>query len=502
MYESFYGLNKRPFAAAADVDATVETPAVADAIARLDRCLRQGRGIGVLTAPSGLGKTHLCHHLARHWEPEFQVTLLANAGFPSGRGLLQAMLAELDQPYQGLKETELRIELKSVAKTVRSQSAGLVLILDEAHRAVDRLLEEVRLLANLIEAGEPLVRIFLAGTIDLEDRLSDPALTGLNERVGELVTLPRLTATESRRYLAERSERAGGTLEDLFESCAIELILQACGGIPRCLNQLADHALLLGSVAGRTTVDAVLVREALDDLKRLPLQWQDPLPAAPAESTGAASREFDALDEPAENIIEIGELSDGSGLGGDIASTELEFDPAAESPSELASSRFDVPDDRFEADESVCETVFGEPAPPATEQIRDRFARLDADDAHRRWLEELKRGETECPGASSPPQLTVTKHEARRSSPQAANPLPVLDSVESLVAEELAIDRTTAAGSANVAGRVRLDRLVTALEASLDRLPSVGAKRPRQQESNHATLFRDLRRRDRATDRK
>lgn len=489
MYESFYGLNRRPFAAAADADATVETPAVADAIARLDRCLRHGRGIGVLTAASGLGKTHLCHYLTQLWEPEFQVTLLANAGFPSGRGLLQAMLAELDQPYQGLKETELRIELKSVARRVKSQSAGLVLILDEAHRAADRLLEEIRLLANLIEAGEPLVRILLAGTTELEDRLADPALAGLNERVGELVALPRLTAIESRQYLAERATRAGGAIDDLFEAKAVELMIHACGGVPRCLNQLADHGLLLGSVAGRTTIDAALIREALDDLKRLPLQWQDPLPTAPPAVRDTISGLFDGHDATAENIIEIGELSEGSGPGSDVTSAELEIEPAAELPPELTSSRFDVPGDRSEADGSIYATAFGGSAPPATEPIRDRFARLDADDAQRRWLEHLAREQSERPDVSAVPDCAVKEQEARPSFPQTSNPLPVLDSVESLVAEELANDLTTATGTRNVAGRVQFDRPST-----------VGAKRPRQPESNHATFFLELRRRDKATD--
>nr|MBC8289106.1 hypothetical protein [Planctomycetota bacterium] len=46
-------------------------------------------------------------------------------------------------------------------------------------------------------------------------------------------------------------------------------------GVPRCLNQLADHSLLLGVAADESPVQEATVREALEDLKQLPLHWND-----------------------------------------------------------------------------------------------------------------------------------------------------------------------------------------------------------------------------------
>ena len=445
MYETFYALTKRPFAAAADPQATVETPAVVDVIERLDRCIRQGRGIGVLTASSGLGKTHLCHRLALLWQSEFQVTLLPSIGFPSGRGLLQAILADLDQPYQGLKETELRIELTAVARTIRAQSSGLILILDEAHRATERVCEEIRLIANLIDSAEPLVRVVLAGNLELEDKLADPDLAGLNERVGELVTIPRLTADEARRYLQERAARADGTLDDLFEPEAVELIVQACGGVPRSLNQLADHSLLLGSVAEHKPVGTLLVREALDDLKRLPLQWQDPLPAAEHEPPAQAAASAFLQNELAENVIEIGSLEDESGdefasVGSTDDATEFAFDDRCieRFPAMLTGDAADgIAREEVEGEFNAAENVaaFSEPEPPATEPLIDRFAQLDAGEARRRWLEELDRDERNDAGRER-----TASDESLPADEPTASPLSLIDSTEALVAKELADD--------------------------------------------------------------
>ena len=386
MYESFYRLTQRPFAAAPDPTLVVETPAVADALTRLERCVRQARGVGVLSGVAGIGKTHLLHRLALRLEEEFGVIRVPNAGFPSPRGLLQCLLAACGEGYERLGETELRLRLTAAAINARATTRGIVLLLDEAHRYSDRLLEEVRLTANQIESGEPLFRVIVAGQIELEDRLAEGGQSGLNERIGELVTLPRLTAEESRAYLAIRAAQAEGDLDELFEAAAVDIMTQACGGIPRCLNQLADHALLLGSVAERSMVSERLVREALEDLKRLPLQWHDPRPAVTGRGGhGETGGEGEGAGESFDSVVEIGSLD-----GEDDYDAEYDVETFAESPA----NDWDEEQETFESEaprgRAIAE-VQRQPEPPSpappVEPISDRFARLDATEAERRWLE-------------------------------------------------------------------------------------------------------------------
>ncbi len=525
MYESFYGLRKRPFAAAPDAEVMVETPAVADVVARIDRCVRHGRGVAVMTAAAGLGKTQLCHHFLRRFGNDYHVALLPNASFPARRGFLQAILAELDQPFQKLGETELRLELTSVAKAASSDSSGVVLILDEAHRYSDKILDEVRIVANLIENGEPLIRVILAGHVELEDRLAEPGLSGLNERVGELVSLLKLTAEESRAYLQERTLFAGGTLETLFDEASVALLMRACGGVPRCLNQLADHSLLLGYVAERRPVDESLVREALDDLKRLPLQWHDPLPESTTDAIRLRPTDAAADSEATDNVIEIGGLIDD------------EFEP---SQGYGACTDFD-PDsrERFVVDESPSPAA--PPAPharpaerPAMEPILDRFARIDAAERKRQWFETL-----ECSATTTTPTASrdlepipiesydvescqEEQHESRAASvataaaePRpASNPLTTLDRIVPLLAE-LEADFGVASTRDSVARRVdggtprvsdartELERLVAALGNSVipparesrGMNPTSASPRPIAKNGGaRSTLFSDLRR--------
>ena len=384
-----------------------------DALTRLERCIRQARGIGIVTGVAGIGKTHLLQSLDLQLRSDYGVIHVPNASFPSPRGLLQCLLAEFGESYERMSETELRLRLTAAAHDARSSTAGMVLLLDEAHRFNDRLLEEVRLISNFVFKGEPLFRIVLAGQASLEDRLSEANQTGLNERIGEWVNLPRLTADESRHFLKLRVEFAGGTLETLFESEAVDVIVQACGGIPRCLNQLGDHSLLLGHVAERRSVSESLVREALDDLKRLPLQWLDPLPARSQVTDNSTFTQlhsgFFPPTDSDDDIIEIGSLEDLSteGCGSGPAETADTWEaPDSEDPDENPfepppRAREDRPERLHSADPP---NVVNQPEEaPSLEYVADRFARLDAEEAERRWLDSWRDPQEKAHGALSEP---------------------------------------------------------------------------------------------------
>lgn len=496
MYESFFGLRKRPYAAAPDAEILVETPAVTDAVCRLDRCVRQGRGIGLLTAAAGIGKTHLCHCLARRWSSYFQAVLLPNAGFPTRRGLLQSVLAELGQPYQRLGETELRLELTAVARAARAKAKGIVLLFDEAHRHSGRILEEIRLIANLAENGEPLVRVVLAGQMDLEERLAEPAFAGLNERVGELVTLPRLTAEESRRYLRDRAAFAGGAVDELFTAAATEIIVQACGGVPRCLNQLADHGLLLGYVAERRPVDESLVREALDDLKRLPLHWHDPQPAAerPGRTGPAAGQYEPASSGGFDDVIEIGGMGDFDEAGGrPKAGIDTSWRGSVTTQRPATGGTGAAPN-------AGASGTLPEPAgaglPRAeTETIRDRYARLDAVDARRRWVDLLEQSGLD----GVPVQRAGTEQHRCGEAKATLNPLELLDRMEPLVAELLEEENGPAVPSPGVTERFASPVPVLPPHSPVERpgggVATTVSTAPARMEVRHSILFSELRRR-------
>jgi hypothetical protein len=80
-------------------------------------------------------------------------------------------------------------------------------------------------------------------------------------------------------YLAGRLKWAGGDVSHIFTPEAVDIIAHVSDGNPRCINQLCDHSLLLAYVGEQRPAGADVVLEALEDLKQLPLHWNDaPLP--------------------------------------------------------------------------------------------------------------------------------------------------------------------------------------------------------------------------------
>ena len=275
MYEQFYHLQRRPFPATPDLNCFFDCETVSGPLGQLRVCMEHGQGIGILTAPAGAGKTLLCQHVLAELESRFVTVFLGNSNFPTPRSLLQAILFELNVDYSNDEDQELRHQLRSTLQSLRPEHEALVLAIDEAHEFAVELLEEIRLLADIAVDGQSLVRVILSGQLELEERMTDRAFNAINQRIGTHAFLEPLSIQESIDYLNFRLESAGGKPGGILTEDSASLIARASGGVPRCLNQLADHSLLLSFASDHSPVQIETVREALDDLKQLPLHWND-----------------------------------------------------------------------------------------------------------------------------------------------------------------------------------------------------------------------------------
>lgn len=307
MYEAYFQLQKRPFSTTPDPNCVFAPEPIQELIDELILRTESGQGIAVLTAPAGTGKTLLCRRILVEFAGRRTPIFLANANFPTRRALLQSILFELGRRFSGLEEQELRLAVFAALRELTLAGRGVVLIVDEAHLLNERLLEEVRLLACLAEGEEPLARVILAGQMALEERLVDRALEALNQRIVCQVYLEPLTRQQSIDYVKFRIKWAGGDSSRIFTPKALDQIAAACNGLPRCLNQLCDHVLLLTYVQEQPQVTEEAVEEALCDLRQLPLRWNTPV---------AADSALDELDDP-------------SALNGEDGGDEIEYAPAA-----------------------------------------------------------------------------------------------------------------------------------------------------------------------------
>src|SRR6266850_7187127 len=197
MYESHFLLSHRPFAPAPSADAYIPTGSLEQARQTLIRCLDRAEGPGLVVGPAGTGKSLLCQILTKHFRGKLQVAHLAGARLGTRRALLQNILFELKLPYRDMDEGELRLSLVDHLEPRSGGTDGLLLVVDEAHMLPLRLLEEIRLLTNIARDGQTRVRLVLAGTLSLEERLASPKLEAFHQRIAARCYLQPLARDET-----------------------------------------------------------------------------------------------------------------------------------------------------------------------------------------------------------------------------------------------------------------------------------------------------------------
>jgi type II secretory pathway predicted ATPase ExeA len=299
MNDLSFGLQQRPFPAAPLTAAYYASLSHQQARRQLQRCVQRAEGAGVVIAAAGLGKSLLLHVLADEFRDRFHVAHLAGAAICTRKALLQNILFELGLPYRGLQEGELRLSLIDHLQPSRQCPNGMLLLIDEAHTLPLRLLEELRLLTNLVREGSPRVRLVLAGSRSLEERLANPKLDSFQQRIAARTYLQPWTGQETADYIRQEITRCGGRAFGIFTADALKAVHVAAAGIPRLVNQICDHALTLAAASGESAIDGAAVEAAWAELQQLPMPWSEPAPAA-------ASIEFGSLDDVGDATVDAG----------------------------------------------------------------------------------------------------------------------------------------------------------------------------------------------------
>ena len=182
------------------------------------------------------------------------------------------------------------------AKVLDRHREGLVtgLLVDEAQSLSAELLEEIRLLANIETPSEKVFPVVLAGQAELADRLNEPNLRQIKQRISLRCTLGPLDLREVAGYIAGRIEIAGGTDQHLFTKDAIKAIYDGSRGIPRLINVICDNVLLAGFAANRKPITRDLVDEVCRDFDLAPAAMRltpEPEPArVPAVAKSSSGR--------------------------------------------------------------------------------------------------------------------------------------------------------------------------------------------------------------------
>jgi type II secretory pathway predicted ATPase ExeA/septal ring-binding cell division protein DamX len=265
MYYAFFGLTQPPFKITPDTDVFFEGGNRGAILEALIYAITNGEGIIKVTGEVGSGKTMLCRVLQTRLPENIETVYLANPSV-SPEEILHAIAFELQLP---IAKDASRIEVMHALNTYllerHSQQRQVVVFVEESQGMPIATLEEIRLLSNLETQQYKLLQILLFGQPELDENLRQPQIRQLRERITHSFTLSPLDEGDVRAYLAFRLHAAGYHGPDLFSRRVIAYMTQACEGLTRRINLVADKALLAAFAEGTHNVSLKHVKAAVRD---------------------------------------------------------------------------------------------------------------------------------------------------------------------------------------------------------------------------------------------
>ncbi len=285
MYAGYFGLQLDPFTLSPDPRFLYMSERHREALAHLLYGVQGGGGFVVLSGDIGAGKTTVCRCFLQQVPPRCRVAYIFHPP-ATALDLLQSICAEFGLVWVAQPGNPGSLQPCIAALNdhlLRSHAAGErnLLIIDEAQALPAPVLEQLRLLTNLETSEAKLLQIVLIGQPELRQRLAEPGLEQLAQRVVARFHLDTLGPQEIRPYVTHRLQVAGlgGPLP--FTDDAVDRIHAITGGVPRRINLLCDRALLGAYAGARAQVDRpMLERAAAEVFDTVPGPAPAPAPTA------------------------------------------------------------------------------------------------------------------------------------------------------------------------------------------------------------------------------
>jgi type II secretory pathway predicted ATPase ExeA len=292
MYKKFFGLKENPFNVNPDPRYLFLTRHTQEALACLTYGIQYRRGFVLLTGEVGTGKTTLLNKLLSWLQRQKVATsFVFNPGLDPSQ-FFDYMLADFGLNCGSQLKGQMLLHLNKWLLERYHAGGTAVLIVDEAQNLSAQVLEEIRLLTNLETSKEKLLQIVLSGQPELETKLNRPELRQLRQRITLRCKTQPLTLEETHRYVSSRLRIAGADGRPVLTPEAIETVYIYSRGIPRVINLLCEHGLIIAFAEQKRPVLAEAIQEVAREFQ---LDVVDPIAPLSAGENDESQRLMEAF---------------------------------------------------------------------------------------------------------------------------------------------------------------------------------------------------------------
>jgi len=265
MYLEFFQLNEFPFNVTPDPRFLFFSERHREAYDSLLYGIERRKGFIVLTGEVGCGKTTICRSVLNNLPSATHSALILNPSLTTSQ-LVRSILLDLGLEPKGRDKLVHIAQLNRFLLDCLGKNENVAVIIDESQNLDPELMEQVRMLSNLETDQHKLMQIVLSGQPELKERLQQPDLRQLRQRVMVHCDLEQLSEVETALYIQHRLNVAGAGGRIAFNNAAVQQIHQRAQGIPRQINTLCDRSLLSAYVRRDHQVIGTDAQNAINEL--------------------------------------------------------------------------------------------------------------------------------------------------------------------------------------------------------------------------------------------
>ncbi len=269
-YFKVLAFEKEPFSTSPDPDFFYLSKEHEEALTNILIELRLKRGLSVILGDVGTGKTTLSRKLIQELKEreDFVFHIILDPSFENEHTFLTSLARnfEIDNVSSSVPSTllDLRESMERfLFQKGVTENRTVTLIIDEAQKLDESSLEILRVLLNYETNEFKLLQLVLLGQLELHFKIM--RIPNFFDRISFKYTLNPFDFDETKEMIEYRIRQAGYKKKmHLFSYEAIKEIYKYSRGYPRQVTMLCHKALKNLVLKNKFVVDAVLIREIIE----------------------------------------------------------------------------------------------------------------------------------------------------------------------------------------------------------------------------------------------
>ena len=241
MYLNHYNLKLKPFEESPDPKFFWLSEKHKEAFACLRYGIQENKAFLLLNGDIGTGKTSLINYFLHANQMDAIVATIPDPDL-SSLDFFKLIAKQFNINIEFDTKGDFLNQFEPFLYETFSDQKKAVLIIDEAQRLNQRLLEQIRLLSNIEKKDVKLINIFFVGQNEVINIIKDEKNKALRQRLTVHYTIEPLTEPETKQYIQHRI-KVDGAEKVLFDNEAVHEIYSFSKGYPRLINIICDRSL-------------------------------------------------------------------------------------------------------------------------------------------------------------------------------------------------------------------------------------------------------------------